>query len=181
MKPFMLNLKQIALALLVIFSVSCSPEDGEQGPPGEDGNANVQTITFDASSFDGTASYVEIPELTEDVLANDAVLTYLLMHTSSEDIWFQVPCPVDLWGFDYAVDVNMSVGYIWFDYADGNGDSTSITAGDLQSGKVIIIESSSTTSARTSNTKQQVYAELKQAGVDINDYYAVCEYYSIKP
>jgi len=66
MKTTILKTKYILLALLVAFSFSCSPEDGDPGPQGEqgiagtngtngtDGNANVQNITFDASAFSGS-------------------------------------------------------------------------------------------------------------------------------
>jgi len=185
MKTTILKTKYILLALLVAFSFSCSPEDGDPGPQGEqgiagtngtngtDGNANVQNITFDASAFSGSFNTTSIAELTQDVLDNDAILVYL-----NEGNWFPVPCPADSFRFDHAVDVNLSVGTVTFDYSNGSGSAVSISAGDLISGRVIIIESTSTTSSRVYTT-QKVFTELNSAGIDVNDYYAVCDYYGI--
>lgn len=182
MNNLVLKTKYLVLALLVTFSFSCSTEDGEQGPQGEqgiagidgiDGNANVQNITFDTSGFEGSFDTASIPELTQDVIDNDAILTYLL---DSSNNWTTVPCPADSFGFDYAVDVNLSVGTVTFDYSDGSGAAVGITAGNIISGRIVII--ASTTSSKTAS-KHDAINELNQAGVNIKDYYAVCDYYGI--
>ena len=150
---------------------------GVQGDPGQDGldgNANVQNILFDASDFAGSFDSEDIPELTAEVLENDVILAYLFDGTR----WFPVPCPADSFGFDLAVDVNLDVGIIIFDYSDGSGANTSITAGDLQSGRVLIIESTSSISKQFG--KQVILNELLQAGVDINDYYDVAAYFGLE-
>lgn len=190
MKTTILKMKYFLLATLVFFSFSCSPEDGAPGPQGEqgiagingqdgqngqDGNANVQTYTFDASEFVGDFDSVGIPELTEDVLNNDAILVYL----KTSAVWFPVPCPVDTYGFDHAVDVNLSVGLVEFDYSDGTGANVNITAGDLESGKLIIIESSNTT-ARSPQANLDFFMETLEAeGIDIKNYHQVCDYLNI--
>jgi hypothetical protein len=175
----------VLLALLVAFSVSCSPEDGNdgaQGPAGPagtngtDGNANVQTFTFDATTFSGSFDDVAIPELTQNVLDNDAVLSYL---TNNGSNWVPIPCPFDTYLFDFSVHVGLGVGFLTLDYGDASGSNFSISAGDLQTLKVVIIESTSTTTGKTFSGKQQIYNELNQAGVNINDYYAVCDFYGI--
>ncbi|OIQ21273.1 hypothetical protein [Lacinutrix sp. MedPE-SW] len=184
-KSTILKAKYFLLALLVAFTFSCSTEDGkdgEQGPQGEqgiagiDGNANVQTITFDASSFSGSFSSVSIPQLTQDVLQNDVVISYL---TDSDNYWVPIPCPYESIGFDFAVHVILYEGGLDLDYLDASNSTYSISAGDLQSLKVVIIESTSTTTGKNTNGKQQIYNELAQAGIDIKDYYAVCDYYGI--
>lgn len=183
MKTTFATTKYFLLALLVTFSFSCSPEDGEDGavgpqgpagPAGTDGNANVQTLTFDATTFSGTIDTVAVPELTQSVLDNDAVLTYL---TDDGNFWVPVPCPFDTYQFDFSVQVTFSVGNIEFDYGDASGTNFSISAGDLQELKVIIIASNA--GSKTSNVMQQTKTELEAAGVNINDYYAVCDYYNI--
>ena len=177
--------KYALLALFVAFSFSCSPEDGApgaigpagaDGTNGADGNANVQTFTFDATGFAGTFDSVTISQITQDVLDNDAILSYL---TNDGNDWVTIPCPFDSFQFDFSVHVNSRVGFMDLDYGDASGSGFSITAGDLQTLKVIIIESTSTTNAKTINGKQQIYNELNQAGVNIKDYYAVCDYYGI--
>ncbi len=146
MKHLILKTKYVILALLVTFSFSCS-DDGEQGPQGQtgvaeadgaNGNANVQTLTFDASAFSGTFDMVTIPEITQDVLDNDAILGYL---TDDGTNWVTIPCPFDNFQFDFSVLVTKYLGFMNLDYGDANGNGLSITAGDLQSLKVIIIES----------------------------------------
>ncbi|MCK0156714.1 collagen-like protein [Cellulophaga sp. F20128] len=153
--------------------------DGEDGTDGADGNANVRNFTFDASTWSGSIGELTITQLTSDVLANDAILTYL---TNDDNFWFQVPCPVDSYEFDHAVFVTLSIGLIEFDFADAAGQNVFISAGDLTSGKVIIIEATSTTALKgtSTNKKEQVLNELIQAGVDVKDYKAVCDYYGIE-
>lgn len=177
--------KYFLLALLVAFSFSCSPEDGEDGAigpagpagtNGTDGNANVQTLTFDATTFAGSYDSVTIPELTQDVVNNDVVLSYL---TENNSVWVPIPCPYDTIGFNFSVHVALYNGGMDLDYNDASGSAYTVTAGDLQTLKVVIIESTSTTAGRTNNGKQQIYNELAQAGVNIQDYQAVCDYYGI--
>lgn len=175
----MKTLKKASYILLVALTstaISCSPEDGAtgpQGPAGMDGNANVRNITFDASNFAGTFTDVFIPELTQDVLENDALLTYL----NDGTLWFPVPCPAEAYGFDLAVDVNYDIGLVSFDYSDATGTSVDIFAGELQSGRLIIIESSSST---TRGNQFDIAKELRDKGVDINNYYEVCDYFNLE-
>lgn len=177
--------KYFLLALLVAFSFSCSPEDGEDGAIGPagpagangvDGNANVQTLTFDATTFAGSYNSVAITELTQDVIDNDVVLSYL---TEDNSVWVPIPCPYDTIAFNFSVHVTLYDGGMDLDYQDASGSAYTVTAGNLQTLKVVIIESTSTTAGKTNNGKQQIYNELAQAGIDIKDYQAVCDYYGI--
>ncbi|PWI31042.1 hypothetical protein DI383_06290 [Flavobacteriaceae bacterium LYZ1037] len=178
------KIKYVALAFLIAFSVSCSTEDGAVGPAGPagadgtdgtDGNANVQTFTFDASGFTGSNNAVSIPEITQSVLDNDAILGYL---TDDGAYWVSIPSPFDSYQFDFSVQVTTSLGYFELDYGNAAGNAYTVTAGELQDLKVIIIESTSTTAGKL-NSQNQVINELNQAGVNIKDYYAVCDYYGI--
>ncbi|HLV38000.1 hypothetical protein [Xanthomarina sp.] len=174
--------KYVLLAFLVAFSVSCSTEDGEDGATGPagtdgvdgtDGNANVQTFVFDTSSQSGSIMSFPIAEITQDVLDNDVILSY----NSSNGFYYPMPGPGN--AATYITRVYIKVGIFSFDINDWNGNYYSIAAGDIDEVKVVIIESSSTTSGRTAQGKQQIYNELNQAGVDINNYHAVCDYYGI--
>ncbi|WP_452226797.1 hypothetical protein [Lacinutrix cladophorae] len=177
--------KYFLLALLVAFSFSCSTEDGEDGAVGltgpagtdglngADGNANVQTITYDTSTLDGTRFILTVPAITQDVLNDDVILGY---HTASG---YDYPMPGGGVAADYVTRPFITVGTYYIDFENWDGNNYTITAGDIDSVKIIIIESTSTTTGRVGNNKQQVYNELNQAGVDINDYYAVCDYYGI--
>ena len=178
--------KYVLLALLVAFSVSCSPEDGETGPQGPagtdgtdgidgvDGNANVQTFIFDTSSNSGSLITLPIPEITQDVLDNDVILSY---YTSDMGVNYQMPGGGSNGAFvtrTYANPESFSIRFTNWD-----GSSYSVAAGSIEKVKIIIIESTSTTTGRTISSKQQIYNELNQAGVNINDYHAVCDYYGI--
>lgn len=186
MKNLVTNTKYILLAFIVAFSFACSAEDGADGPAGPagangtdgtngaDGNANVQVLTIDATTFAGTSDDVVVPELTQDIVDNDVVIGYL---TDDGTNWVPVPCPYDTYQFDFSVHVTLTSGYFSLDYGNSSGTSQSITAGDLQALKIVIIEA--TTAGRSSNTKQQVYSDLDQAGVNVNNYYEVCDFYGI--
>lgn len=177
--------KYFLLALLVAFSFSCSPEDGNDGATGaigpagtngtngEDGNANVQTFVFDTATESGIGINLDVPQITQDVLDNDVILSY---YESSTGIYYQMPG-----GANNAIFVTRPFAFVnSFDirFHDWDGTSYSITAGDVVKVKIIIIESTSTTAGKISG-KQQVYNALNQAGVNINDYYAVCDYYGV--
>lgn len=179
--------KYFLLALLVAFSFSCNPEDGEDGATGaigpagtngtngtngEDGNANVQTFVFDTSAFSGIEISLNIPEITQDVIENDVIISYIFNGIN----YYQVPGGGP--GADYVTRSWFRVGTFYIPFHNWDGTTYNISAGDVDSVKVILIESTSTTTGKT-NAKQQVYNELNQAGVDVTDYYAVCDYYGI--
>jgi hypothetical protein len=80
---------KIFLVLFLSFSVlliSCS-KDGEQGPPGQDGNANVLSITVSVDSSNwqefelNNTTYFEttvgLSELTAEIVEKGALLVYL--------------------------------------------------------------------------------------------------------
>lgn len=172
------------IALLIAFTYSCDAEDGLDGAPGEqgvagqdgqdgqDGNANVQTLTIDATGFAGTFDDVAIPEITQDVIDNDAILAYLTNNGSS---WISIPSPYDSSFLEFSVHVATSLGFMSLDYNNASGSAFSVTAGDLQALKVIIIKS--TTSRMSEPT--DIYTQLENANININDYYAVCDYFGI--
>ena len=90
--------KYVLLALLISFSFSCSPEDGEQGPPGEDGNANVQAsdwFQFQLDYVNGTDDYgymtVDIPNFQEFVDNGGAVMMFLRQSLGNEYIIHPLP------------------------------------------------------------------------------------------
>ncbi len=187
----MKTMKFLTYAVFILFLglaiSSCKGDDGADGIAGaagasgldgQDGNANVQTLTIDASGFAGSFDSVSIPELTQDVIDNDVILGYL-SHNGSN--WAPIPCPFDTFGFSFSVHVLLIDGSMVLDYGDAAGNNFSITAGDLHTLKVVIIESSGSKSMESDNAQEEIYAELKNAGVDINDYKDVCNYYGINP
>jgi len=182
MKHLVLKTKYALLALLVVFAFSCDGEDGApgaEGPAGAagaagiNGNANVEVITIDMSTESGSFDDVTVPELTQDVIDNDVILGYIRRGSSLHP----VPTVEDSSIIPFGVSVSISTSTYTMDYVDGaTGGAHSISAGDIDELKVVIIES---TSGKTGDSKQQIYNELAQAGVNMSDYYAVANYYGI--
>jgi hypothetical protein len=72
----------ILMVCTLLFSLSgCR---GDRGPKGEDGNANVATIQFTLHTNDWTGdenrydTNISVPEITQDIYSNGAVLIYSL-------------------------------------------------------------------------------------------------------
>lgn len=74
-----------ALAAIVIMGLTftaCSGDDGEQGPAGAPGNANVNSSNGAVAADDWTAGAIlkdtlMVPEITQSVVDNGAVMVYL--------------------------------------------------------------------------------------------------------
>jgi len=186
MKNVISKTKYVLMALIMIVSFSCSPEDGADGAQGaagpagqdgtngqngEDGNANVQTFTFDVSAESGSSIDLSITEFTQSVLDNDVILWYLKVGNLS------YPIPGSGPNAGYVVRTYAQVGTTRLNFHNWNGTSYSINAGDIDMVKIIIIESTNTTAK--SLGKQHVFNELKAAGVDINNYNEVMDYYGL--
>ncbi len=176
-----------AYAVFVLFLgvaiSSCKGDDGadgidgttgQAGADGQDGNANVQTLTYDISTESGYAISTTVPEFTQSVLDNDAILFYLNYLNSR---FYPIPGPV----YSIVIGVVSQVGTNGLSFYNWDGTSYNITAGYFNTLKIVIIESTSGKSAGNNNPQQEIYTELKNAGVDINDYQDVCDYYAINP
>lgn len=199
MKNLILKSKYVALILLLAFNFSCSSEDGTdgvQGPAGingidgavgpagtngtdgedgEDGNANVQVITIDISTASGSFEDVVVAELTQSVVDNDVVLGYV--RRSSNSSWFPLPAIGD--ALPFSIAVFLSSGFYSLDFVNRvDGSAYTIAEGDLDVLKVVIIKSTSTTTGKGTN-QQKTLEGLYESGVNINDYYAVCDYFEI--
>jgi len=190
-QTIMSKTKFVLLAFLVAFSFSCSPEDGNdgapgaqgpqgpQGPAGTDGNANVQTFVFDTSEDSGNSITIAIPEITLEVMQNDVILSYYSPFPLSNNsgLYYSMPGAGQLGNFVTRVFTEFA-GEFNIRFHNWDGTFYNTTPGEVKVVKIIIIESSSTTTGKV-NSKQQIYNELNQAGVNIKDYYAVCDYYGI--
>ena len=93
--------KYVLMAILVAFSVSCSPEDGEDGaigPAGEDGNANVVSSDWFSIQFDytnGANDYgymsIEIPNYQEFVNNGGIAMVYMKQTLGNDHIIRPLP------------------------------------------------------------------------------------------
>ncbi len=151
--------------------------DGTNGSDGADGNANVQTFIYDVSTRSGASINVSASVLTQDVLDNDLVLGYLKKNGGN---YTPIPAPIYAvaLGDNYDIAVELHVGTYWmFFYTVGTENLKSISAGKLDELKLVIAESTSTTVGKSS--KQSILSKMKSEGVDINDYYAVMDYFGL--
>ena len=195
----MKTIKFLTYATFILFlgfaASTCSGDDGADGATGPagvagtngtDGNANVQTYVFNNPVWSTSNSYLRlsIGSLSTSVGNGDAILGYVNQAAIANI--FSVPGTVitpngnKQYGVSY---VSSNYDIISYD-PDGSRTATA----DLPAMtwvKVIIIGSTGTTdtdgNGRVASTQQVVYNELESAGVDVNDYYAVCAYYGINP
>lgn len=169
------NLKFIMIALFTLAITACSPEDGkdgidgEQGIPGQDGNANVKSFLYeDVELKVGESNPFAISALTQDVLDYGAVLGYI---TDSDGLWFPLP---------YSFGGNELNIFYMYEGALITNSTFALPSIDY---RFVVIEGKSSNGGKNSEGKsasQVIYDELKNAGVDIKDYNAVANYYNIK-
>ncbi|WP_273274321.1 hypothetical protein [Maribacter polysiphoniae] len=200
MKNAMKLSKYLLMSLLTVFIVSCNGEDGEdgldgingtQGPAGtngedgadgangQDGNANVVAYTFNLSAESGSSISTDIPALTQDAIDNDLIIGYL--QNSQSGTYY--PIPAGVWpngtGGFYDIAVDVALGKYWLHfYQVGEQTFNPISNVELGTLKVVIAESSSTIAGKSN--KENIHTKLKSAGVDINDYYAVMDYFGME-
>lgn len=197
MKNVMNKTNYLIMALVVLIAYSCSKDgedgtDGAIGPKGdqgeqglagengEDGNANVNTYVFDLSSESGSSIPVDLPELTQDVIDNDLIIGYLQNGAGSGTYY---PIPAGVWpngtGGFYDIAVDIAVGNYWVHfYQVGTQTFMDVTSVELGKLKIIVAESTNTTTGK--NGKVSIRESLKSAGVDINDYFAVMDYFGLE-
>ena len=174
---------------LLLLSISINSCKGDAGPAGEDGNANVQIIRFQSPQWtnpSGTYDLMEleIPQITQEDINYSAILYYI--NFGSDYTMLPAYNYVPGLGDDYTIRASTNfdgTSTVHIKRTTGLPDPTP-SANFL---KVVIIrpgeliQADGNSSGRPANTKQQVLNELENAGVDINDYQAVCEYYGVNP
>lgn len=187
MKTIQLKLKYFLLILITLFALGCSDgEDGAIGPVGpqggqgiaggdgtngQDGNANVRSFTYDLSTVSGSFYDQSIPELTQEVIDNDAILGYLKLNGSPR----LYPIPnTNLTPLGIDIRAFIELEKYSMDFYNRNLSTTySMVAGQLDQLRIIIIASTN-----RSGEQQDILSRLKAEGVDINDYYAVMKHFN---
>ncbi|MGY6560946.1 MAG: hypothetical protein ACXITV_02455 [Luteibaculaceae bacterium] len=118
MKKLILIFTVLMLGALFLVS-SCTRE--VEGPPGRDGNANVnsRTVTINPNDWiiDGNSQIADIimPTLTADILNNGAVLAYMEF---GSNIWLHLPTTIQLFdeqaeeNFFVTLEVESSIGLV---------------------------------------------------------------------
>jgi hypothetical protein len=197
MKNVMNKTKYVVMALMVLIAFSCSKDgedgsdgaigpkgdQGEQGPAGDNGeagNANVNTYVYDLSSESGSSIPVDLPDLTQSVIDNDLIIGYLQNGAGNGSTYY--PVPASVWpngtGGFYDIAVDIAVGKYWVHfYQVGTQTFMDVSSVELGKLKIVIAESTNTTTGKSG--KESIRESLKSAGVDINDYYAVMDYFGL--
>ena len=147
--------------------------DGQDGAEGQDGTLNVRSFTYDLRNVSGTLYDQDIPELTEEVIANDIILGYVRPFTS--DVLLPLPS-ISSW-LPFNITVFIRTGVYSMDFVDSAGNSVNIAAGQLTSLWVVIIEPTTTTTGKS--TKGTLLEKLKNKGVDALDYHQVMDYFDL--
>ncbi len=192
------KIKYVLFFLVIVGFVSCKGEigpigpdgtDGTNGIDGTDGNANVQTFVFNNPIWSTTNSYLQliIPDLGTNIANGDAILGYVDIDAEGGNIYAVPGAVITNNGTkNYNINYYPSSDKYYIVSFDPDGART-ITA-DLPGiawVKVIIIESTNTTiiegNGKSVSPQQTVFDELEAAEVDVNDYFAVCDYYGINP
>ncbi|WP_452225311.1 hypothetical protein [Lacinutrix chionoecetis] len=98
MKHLVLKTKYVVLALFVAFSFSCSPEDGEQGPAGQDGNANIIESNWMQIQFDETnaaddygSMIISNSDIENYINTGGVLLMYIKVDQAGEIIIYPLP------------------------------------------------------------------------------------------
>jgi len=149
---------------------------GPQGPAGPTGSANVTTVVFDAPAWSLYQINLTVPQITESVYNDGVVLAYMSF-TSLNTVYYHVPGLVI--NAAYSVRLYHQVGTMRFNLHSPSGGAATGTAPAVAKIKVIIIPAGTVVSGRKGNTQQAIYEELASAGVDINDYESVKNYYQL--
>jgi len=157
--------KYVFIALIIALISSCSGEDGingidgVEGPAGLDGNANVTSVLLENISFVAGDKDLSVTELTQDILDNGVVIGYL--RNSGESTWFALP--LSFGGFELFIQsIQLGSVTIRSNYV-GNGTDF----------RFVLIE------ANKSANNSSVFTDLKEAGVDINNFNEVMDYYGL--
>ncbi|MCF6367160.1 MAG: hypothetical protein L3J35_13295 [Bacteroidales bacterium] len=169
--------------------------DGVDGVDGTDGNANVQTYIYNNPVWgNGSGMYIDMSSvLTNEIIQNNVILGYV-KHTG---VSYATLIPGDVWtGLvhrNYTMFVNgspttySSVPEYNIMIVSLELDGTYTPNADLKEMewfKVVIIEPTNITTTegngKSLSPKQAIYNELENAGVDINDYYQVMDYYNLE-
>lgn len=189
MKNFVSRLFML-LMLLAAVSISCKgpqgPEGpqgpaGPQGPQGPAGNANVIssawiTPSWVSDSYYGNSGYKydwSVADLTQSVYDSGVILVY--WKNWEGKVWI---LPQTLASGNEVFDYVVRVGQITLWYYKTDGSSASSPHSSNKFRYVLIPQGTSSRPAGDINALRQ---DLARQGVDIDNYYQVCDYFGLQP
>ncbi len=154
-------------------------EQGEQGVPGEDGNANVQAFKIDMTEWVGGTFFPFDMPIAAQERANYGYLFYLEYVAGASTAVHAVPGGSGFASFmayvDYINDDTSPSGYISF--KDFDGVDFDVPAGSYIN---LIIIAAEINPAGAKNGQENPMDQLKSAGIDTNDYHAVAKYFGLE-
>jgi len=174
-------IKHILLILSLLIVIGCEGQEGATGPVGEDGAANIITISKTFNTWEATIPSfqtnqvmftLDVPELTSDIFLNGLVIGYML----GGDSYFALPTTMSIDANGDGVDFVFELGYAYntgsidvyiqvSDFTIENDELFEIANSFLGPYKFVLVPPASSSSLD---------------GIDLNDYDAVMEEMSIK-
>jgi hypothetical protein len=161
-----------SLLFLILLFVQCTGPEGPMGPRGYDGISTTYSTIYDidASEWDGNADgyrvTLNVPEITDDIYYNGAVLVYRLIEI--------IPKSFNLLPYTY-VDNDLTV-YMDFDAYVGSidllykeilaGVNDTYAPSDLMSFKIVIIEGIPLATLKTMVNVSDFVAVSKMLNID---------------
>jgi hypothetical protein len=131
---------------LTVLAYSCVGPKGEDGLDGRDANVKVAIYDIEpekwAGNFDGYVTTLNVPELTNNIYYNGAVLVYMLRNENNANRSFnQLPYTWLNNQFSEYVDFEAFIGEIditirWVDYGKNNTEAPT----GLYTFKVLVVE-----------------------------------------
>jgi hypothetical protein len=157
-------------------------EDGQDGEDGKDGNANVTIISLlsediiweEVDFYERPANTfsIENEAVNKDIIDHGVVLGYC----NIENLWYQLPFSyIDASYVEYVFHSFSLNTITLFAYStDGALDPSAI--GEYR----FVLITDNTITTKGASAEDSILGKLKEAGVDVNNYYEVLEYYGVK-
>ncbi len=185
--------KTIFITFLILTQLtSCKGPAGEDGmngmdgADGADGNANVKVYRFQAPDWASSNNMIlQIPDLTSEDVNFSAILVYASFESQKYRLLPVTELNISGFGSGYNLfSQSNGISHHITIFISRSGAALPNPLPDMDYAKIVIIKPSDINNiignGRIANPKQTVLNELQDAGIDINDYNAVCEYYGIE-
>jgi hypothetical protein len=168
-------LRVFSLFLLIAVLTDCTGDEGPMGPPGYNGVDGInytRSVIYDVDpgdwegDLDGYNVELEVPEITEDIYYDGAVLVYQLIEEDPKSFNLLPYTWVDN-ALTIYMDCDIYVGFINIIYKEVfDGFNDTLEPDEVTSFKVVIIEGIPLASLKTR--------------VDINDFNAVTKMFNLQ-
>ena len=191
MRTTISKFKYLFIMIVIAGLASCKGEIGPIGPDGTDGtdgNANVTTISILASDMTWTPGgdylgreaevfTLDTIAVNQDIIDHGAVLGYCHLLFTSYDEWLVLPfhwegTSGNTSNVVYTFNLNEINLYAYITSSGWNPN------GLIPEYRFILITDD--TISKSISSEQGILNKLENAGVDVNDYYQVMDYYNLE-